>query len=294
MTVSDLDLYRQKILNVRPDFSVADFKLLTEGWDCIAISVNDRFIFRFPRRTEISLYLKHEADLLDAIRPYVAMPIPNLRLYRDGDDVFTLHEKIIGDHLLEEDYNALSDDKRQHVADKLAAFYAALHGINIGTLPKHVAAPIWGWYDAAELREKALPLLSAFSRKIAEKILDAFGALPPDPYGDVFGYFDAHGWNMAFDTKQGVLNGIYDFAGSGVGALHREFVLPSLISYDLVERTVMRYETLTRRCIDRRRLTVMTGNHRLGDIAARPDDPAMIVFFEKWVASPGAQKFLNE
>ncbi len=44
----------------------------------------------------------------------------------------------------------------------------------------------------------------------------------------VFGYFDGHGWNMAFDHEQGVLNGVYDFADAAIGPRSREFVYSNL------------------------------------------------------------------
>ena len=45
-------------------------------------------------------------------------------------------------------------------------------------------------------------------------------AMPPDPLGTVYGFFDGHGWNMAFDHARGRLNGIFDFGDSGFGPLH--------------------------------------------------------------------------
>ncbi len=50
---------------------------------------------------------------------------------------------------------------------------------------------------------------------------------------------------MAFDHDAERLNGIYDFGDSGFGDLHKEFVPPSWISPDFVERLAKDYERLT-------------------------------------------------
>src|SRR5919106_64050 len=62
------------------------------------------------------------------------------------------------------------------------------------------------------------------------------------PYGTTYGFFDGHGWNMAFDHTTNRLNGVYDFADSGFGPLHQEFIYTNLIARDLTARIVAEYE----------------------------------------------------
>lgn len=113
--------------------------------------------------------------------------------------------------------------------------------------------------------------------------------MPPDPYGNVYGFFDGHGWNMAFDHAQARLNGIYDFADSGFGPLHQEFIYSNFISHDLTARIVSAYEMLTGRRLDRRRIAILTGFHRLSELAELADDPAnveqMIQSAATWAAA---------
>ena len=100
--------------------------------------------------------------------------------------------------------------------------------------------------------------------------------LPPDPHGNIYGFFDGHGWNMAFNHAQGRLNGIYDFADSGFGPLHQEFIYSNFISPDLTARIISAYEMLTGRRLDRRRIAILTGFHRLSELAELADDPAHV------------------
>ena len=111
-------------------------------------------------------------------------------------------------------------------------------------------------------------------------------ALPPDPLGVTYGYFDGHGWNMAFDAGTERLNGVYDFADSGIGPLHQEFIYSSFIATDLTERIVSRYEQRSGRRLDRDRIALLTGAHRLWELAVEAGQAApvadMLAAVERW------------
>ena len=81
-------------------------------------------------------------------------------------------------------------------------------------------------------------------------MVDDYTALPPDPLGEVFGQFDGHGWNMAFDHAAGWLNGIYDFGDAGIGVRHRDFIYCGLTSLDLMARVVLAYGAATGLAVD--------------------------------------------
>jgi Ser/Thr protein kinase RdoA (MazF antagonist) len=128
-------------------------------------------------------------------------------------------------------------------------------------------------------------------RPFAERTLAAWHALPPDPHGTTYGFFDGHGWNMAFDHAAGRLNGIYDFGDSGFGPLHQEFVYMNWIARDLTERIVTKYELLTSRPLDRRRIELMSGILRLSELAQFSEDPerasVSVRILADWAAQPG-------
>jgi hypothetical protein len=125
------------------------------------------------------------------------------------------------------------------------------------------------------------------------EIIEAFEQLPADPHGLIYGFFDGHGWNMAFDHERGCLNGIYDFADSGIGPLHQDFIYTNFISPDLTERVVTAYEAITGRVLDRRRIALLTGMHRLSELAELADEPKhtsfMIRNVVEWLKSAPIQ-----
>jgi Ser/Thr protein kinase RdoA (MazF antagonist) len=284
-----LDSLRSIILTHYPTLSSATFTLHDQGWDSLAVDADDRIIFKFPRDAAAAASLRVEASLLAHVRPAVAMPVPDLALV-EGPPLFSRHEKISGSHLVAADYANLVERERVALADALAQFYAQLHALDIGTMRAAGAHAVETWLTPDVIRARAWPLVREPLRPLAERVLDAWEHLPRDPHGDVYGYFDGHGWNMAFDHARGRLNGIYDFGDSGIGAVHREFIYSNFISNDLTSRIVAAYERITRRTLDRARIDILTGAFRLHELAAAAIEcqhlDYALGFLDEWAAQP--------
>lgn len=91
---------------------------------------------------------------------------------------------------------------------------------------------------------------------------------------------------MAFDHVRQRLNGVHDFGDSGIGPLHQEFIYSSLVSPNLTERIIGSYEQITGRAIDLERVAVLTGTHRLWELAGEahlPDNvPGLVQSLAVW------------
>ncbi|WP_026872332.1 phosphotransferase family protein [Inquilinus limosus] len=287
MTDSDLDRYRAAILHAFPDLAASEFRVLAESWDSTAVEADGRLIFKFPRHEAAAGRLRKEAALLAVIRPAVSLPVPDLALV-EGPPLFSRHTKVPGEHLLTAQYDRLPEEARRRLAEDLARFHAELHRLDLDRMAAAGAEPeIWG--PTEEIGAKALPALTPELRPAAERLLAAYDRLPPDPHGTVYAFLDGHGWNMAFDHARQRLNGIYDFADSGIGPLHQEFIYSTFVSPDLTARLVAAYEALTGRMLDRRRIALLTGMHRLWELAELAGDPEhvpmMVRSFADWVAT---------
>lgn len=280
--------FRSLITTMFPELTASAFRLARRGWDSIAVDVDDALIFKFPRHPGAERALLKEAALLGVIRPSLSMALPDMRIH-DGPPIFSSHTKLQGEHLLTEDYDALPQEDRQRLGDDLARFYAELHDLDSDRIRAVGVGAIHPWQSPETVRAKALPLLPPDIRTYAQVVVSDFEALPPDPYGNIYGFFDGHGWNMAFDHAHRRLNGIYDFADSGFGPLHQEFIYSNFISPDLTARILSAYEMLTGRRLDRRRIAVLTGFHRLSELAELADDSAdveqMIQSVATWAAA---------
>lgn len=284
----DIGPFRTAIIAVFPELAGASLTLMTAGWDCVAVDACDRLIFKFPRNEAARRALVREAALLAHVRPHVAMPVPDLAIH-DGPPLFSSHAKLKGEHLLSAHYATLAEPLRQRLGEEMARFYAELHQLDTARMAAAGARPAESWLTPEAVRAKALPALPDGLRARALATIDAYARLGPDPYGEIYGYFDGHGWNMAFDHGRGRLNGLYDFADSGIGPLHREFISSSFIDMDLTARIMAAYERLTERSLDRERIAVLTGFHRLSELAALAHEPAhrqeLVGYVSQWAAA---------
>lgn len=282
----DLTGLRATIIRDFPELAGAEFKPLTSGWHSVAIDVGDKLIFKFPRHETAQRALIKEASLLGLVRPAVTMPVPDLTLH-EGPPMYSRHRKLRGDHLVTAQYDRLADPARHALGRRIGEFYAQLHRLDQNAVKAAGAGPVEAWLTAEEILDKGVPALPAELRGFAEETVAEWRDLPPDPNGTTFGFFDGHGWNMAFDHDSGTLCGIYDFADSGFGPSHQEFIYSNFISPDLTQRIADSYEALSGRQLDRRRIDVLTGVHRLSELAALADDPAhlpdMIRHVAEWV-----------
>ena len=267
----DLDALRSILTDAFPELSGSEFIIHTAGWDCVAVDVDDRLIFKFPRHELAEKALTVEARLLTAIRPAVSMPVPDLTLF-SGPPRFSRHVKLKGEHLPTQQYLGLSSEARQRLASDMALFYAELHSIDGQRMEALGAGPLRPWLHPDDILRRVWPILPSAARRYADKAIDDWQQLPPDPYGVTYGFFDGHGWNMAFDYRESCLNGIYDFADSGFGPLHQEFIYSNWIEPDLTARIVVEYEALTGRDLDRQRIHLLSGVLRLSELAEAVDD----------------------
>ena len=285
---SDIDNFRTAITDAFPELSDAECRLLTMGWHSVALDVDDRLIFKFPRHEPAEKALLKEARLLAVVRRSVTMPVPELTTH-PGPPLFSRHPKLAGDHLVTAQYEELPEAARQRLAAQMALFYAELHRLDAGEMAAAGATPIEAWLPPERILRKAVPALPPELRPYAERTIATFQDLPPDPHGTTYGFFDGHGWNMAFDHAGGKLNGIYDFADSGFGALHQEFIYSNFIAPDLTARIIAEYEALTGRALDRQRIALLTAVHRLSELAELADDPdhvsAMIGHVAAWAGT---------
>jgi hypothetical protein len=265
MTEEHADRLMARVVKVFPDLEGLPHHILGAGFDSVALDVDGRFVFKFPRHQEAEQALLREAALLGAIRGRLTMPLPDLVLIA-GNPLFSRHHKIPGAYLLSTDYDRLDEAARARLASDLALFYAEMHALDPEAMRLSGARPVKPWLPDDDIRAAA-ESLSAELRTFADDVLAAVAALPPDPYGEVFGMFDTHGWNMAFDHAAGRLNGLYDFADSGFGPLHQDFIYPAWISADLMARIIHAYEARTGRAIDRHRVHLLAAQLRLSEFA---------------------------
>jgi aminoglycoside phosphotransferase (APT) family kinase protein len=281
-----LDHYRRIIERDFPELRGAPMSLLTEGWDSVGVDVDDRLIFKFPRDAEAAQALIREHAILAVVRPCLSLRVPDMTIH-PGPPLFSRHDKIPGEHLVTEVYDQLNEAQRTAVAQNLARFYAELHAIDAALFTNVPEARFDDLATPDEIRKGLAPVLPPELRAFAEQEIARWLALPPDPLGQAFSFFDGHGWNMAFDAERGVLNGIYDFADARIAPLQDDLLYSHFISRDLTARIIAAYETMTGRAIDCERVDLLYSMLLINEVAgweAHPDKlPGMIERLRRWV-----------
>ncbi len=262
---ADLARYRALIISRLPQFAGAQFVALAEGWDSVALEC-DGWIFKFPRNEVARDRLMREVALLTFLRPRITMPLPQPVLF-EGDEPFSQHRKIEGEKLLSDDYLMLGEGARNALATRMAQLYAELHQLPLARMQQVGAVAVDPWMSPDEILERAVPRLPRGYKGWARKVVSAYRKLSIQGDELIYGYFDGHGWNMAFDFTTGTLNGVYDFADSGFGSRHRDLSYSNWISADLTLRIIDRYEELTRHAVDRNLVMLYSSALRLAELA---------------------------
>lgn len=255
--------YREAIRAVRPDLADVPMVLHTHGWDSTAVEAGDT-IFKFPKQAEAVPRLRTEAKFLALVRPRVKLAVPDMKLH-ETPTLFSEHRMIPGTIIETAGYDVLTDAQKQAMAETLARFYADLHTIPVAEAIAAGAEPKHGWPPAEESLAKLRDRLPREVLAFAARAFAAYEVLPEEE--EIFGYFDGHGWNMAFDHERGVLNGVYDFADAAIGPLSREFTYSSLTSHDLTERMIPVYEEITGKTIDRRAVAIRVSVQHFSELA---------------------------
>jgi hypothetical protein len=271
----DLARYRALIISRLPHLAGARFDTLSEGWDSVALR-HDDMIFKFGRNDGARERLRREVALLSFLRPRITMPLPQQVLF-DGDEPFTQHRAIPGDKLLSDDYLMLGEGSRNALAMRMAQLYAELHQLPLTRMQQAGAVNVDPWMSPDEILERALPRVPRGYKGWARSVVSAYRKLTIEGDELIFGYFDGHGWNMAFDFTTATLNGVYDFADAGFGSRHRDLSYSNWISADLTLRIIDRYEELTRFQVNREIVMLYSSALRLAELAEGELDEGLAV-----------------
>jgi aminoglycoside phosphotransferase (APT) family kinase protein len=120
----------RRLLTQFPELERRSLRRLAEGWDNSVWVVDERYAFRFPRRTIAVACLERELAVLPGLAPLLPLPIPRPQFVGrpDGDYEWPFFGcELI--HGVEAGDAGLGDEARVQVGLELARFLRALHSI---------------------------------------------------------------------------------------------------------------------------------------------------------------------
>lgn len=267
--------YRALVIGTLPQFVGGSFTLLSQTRHTLALEC-DGWIFKFARSPEAEARLRREVVLLQFLRPRITMTVPQIVMH-EGTVPFSQHPRIPGSALETADYLDLDEGRRNALALRMAQLYAELHALPLSRMQQVGAVGVDPWMAPDDIVAGARAKLPRGYKGYLDRTVAAYRKLSIAGPELVYGYFDGHGGNMAFDHETGRLNGVFDFADSGFGSRHRDLSCSNWVSADLTLRIIERYEELAGVEVDRDTVMLYSSALRLAELAggSLPDDKAI-------------------
>ena len=135
-----MDSYKQYIKEALPNLSIHSYKQNEEGWDNVAIIVNDELLFRFPKTgiCNANSVRKELCTILTQSLQEIEVPQYHLIYTNESDEVplCSYYTLIHGEPLKTEIVANLDEKERKIIITQLATFLAALHSIPLKVLQR--------------------------------------------------------------------------------------------------------------------------------------------------------------
>jgi aminoglycoside 2''-phosphotransferase len=216
--------YRQIIAACFPELAIDSCAIHSEGWDSLAVAVNDALIFRFPKRRDVEPQYQIERRLLPALAGALPIRIPDVAFFWPGGPA---HPSIfIGHHLIEGAQLTAAHLTPNHVDDiarEIGEFLAALHrfpvaqATQLGVLAGEAGAWRLRYQQQYEqIQSRVLPLLDQAAQ--ARIMRDWRSFLNDDTrFPTTLIHHDLADEHILYDAARGTISGIIDWGDTAIG-----------------------------------------------------------------------------
>ena len=212
--------YLEKIKEVYPNLEVTKLEFNQDGLVNDVVIINNALVCRFPKSDWAKTQLRHEARVLDLVRPYIGVAIPQ---YEHLQDDFASYPFIPGKPVTRRLLLALSPAERQRVVEQLGEFIRRLH-----TIPLAETASVSpsdtnrsrGWWLGfyTEVREVLYPYLVRHQRdEIDAHFSPVVEGRLELSYAPALINGDLGPYHLLFDDRTRRLSGVIDFGTAGLG-----------------------------------------------------------------------------
>lgn len=208
-----------------PALRVERYVPLGEGWDSVALLINDQDVFRFAKRPDVAVRQAREAELLPLLADRLPLPIP--RYSHTWADPAWPGMRIVGYRLIPGEQLIPDRARAEHRATQaaqLGEFVSALHAVPVERARRHGA--LGG--DAASRREA----YRGFFAKVRSNMLPLFTTreqaaivafwsryLDDDTcfaFTPTLVHRDLNTEHVLFDPATGTLTGVIDWGDAGI------------------------------------------------------------------------------
>jgi aminoglycoside 2''-phosphotransferase len=242
--------YRQIIAARFPNLALASCNVHSQGWDSVAVVVNDALIFRFPKRRDVEPQYQIERRLLPTLSNVLPLPIPDVAFFWPGSDAYP--GSFIGHHLIKGVQLAtehLTPEHTTSVAQQLGQFLSALHRFPIEQAAQ-LGVPTFdeaGWRQRyqnqyAQIQARVLPLLDEVAQARIMRDWQTFLA-GTTRFQVALIHHDLADEHILYDPARGAISGIIDWGDVAIGDPAIDFTgLLAAYGKDFTERVLAHYQ----------------------------------------------------
>ncbi|AVP43807.1 MULTISPECIES: phosphotransferase family protein [Bacillus cereus group] len=220
--------YVAYLQSVYPELQIKLAHVNEIGQNNDVLIINDNIVFRFPKYEKGIQKLRVETKLLEKIRPFITIQIPDPSYQRLQDEVpgkvFAGYEMIQGEPFWKNTFTGINDEKQlQKLACTLAGFLKELHEIPLSTfegIMQNDSADIYAETNSlySQLKDYVYP----YMREEAKKEV----SLSFETYLNEESHFNftsslVHGdfgmTNILYSATKKDISGVIDFGGASIG-----------------------------------------------------------------------------
>ncbi len=184
--------------------------MLTHGWDNVAVILDNKIVFRFPKDRQNPQF-KIELEINPELVKRVSLPVPHFT-YIAKDTSFAGYPMIQGSSLTPRQFSKLSQTHKDVIAEQLARFLTELHTFPLAIAKKCGVHPSWSTTEARKWYGQQLVVLKKKMREKDYKVLiDILNRYDQDyTFKPALAHQDLTYDNMVI-SKQKTVAGVIDF-----------------------------------------------------------------------------------
>ena len=221
---SDRDLEPDAVAEILgeqfPELAGRPVRFLQAGWDSEAFEIDERWIFRFPKRQDVVEHLETELLVLPLIAPRLPLLVPRPHFHGEVSARFPYpfmgYRKIPGAPLDQQAADALRVDT---ILDSLVSFLEALHATPLGG----PMAQVRGWPVGEEL-EARIHRLGLSEEPLIASSLCLLGTKCPPATDPRLVHDDLGMEHVLIDPHSSQVTGIIDWGDLNIGDPACDFV----------------------------------------------------------------------
>jgi aminoglycoside 2''-phosphotransferase len=267
----------EEIAKAYPELTIDTVKYKDDGLVYDIISINNEWIFRFPKYDWAVEDMFNESACLNLAARYTNIPLPAWEMYKKS---FIRYKKIAGAVMTPHEYNKLEPHQQEHIAGQLGLFLQNMHTvprkeITLANIPESLTAHSYDeWlklYD--DVQQELFEFMTASGRAAVDTLFRTIiGDNTFTEHKPAFINGELIDYHIIFDPEEGKINGIIDFGSGGIGDPAADFASLLLQYGELFVSRMAAYYPRLDKLIDRARFIAATyplqwalGGVRTGD-----------------------------